>query len=277
MPFLLFGNKRVKPRRALKTPKSAIAAKAAPHVAGVLALAVLLLGVAGGDTQANTVGQGPASVSASTVPAEPVAQIATSTSESASYGTKPIPKVAKSSAPVKPKVKQSENFAASVVVSRPEPTKASTPSPQPSKASRRPAQPKKVSTPKKRVVRPVAAPAASSKGLRALAFAKAQLGEPYRYAATGPSSWDCSGLTLKAWAAAGVKGLPHSAHLQYNKGRRVSKSNLRKGDLVFFFSPISHVGIYAGNGKVIHASRPGKPVAYIKMSYMRYAGAVRPG
>jgi cell wall-associated NlpC family hydrolase len=277
MPFLPFGNRRVKPRRALKTPKTATVAKIAPQVAGVLALVVLLLGFAGGDTQANSVGQSPASVSASTVPAEPVAQIATSTSESASYGTKPIPKVAKSSPPVKPKVKQSESFAASMVVSKPEPTKASTPSQRASTAPRKPAQPNKVSTTKKRVVRPVSAPAASGKGLRALAFAKRQLGEPYRYAAVGPSSWDCSGLTLKAWAAAGVRGLPHSAHLQYNKGKRVSRSNLRKGDLVFFFSPISHVGIYAGNGKVIHASRPGKPVAYIKISYMRYAGAVRPG
>ena len=57
----------------------------------------------------------------------------------------------------------------------------------------------------------------------------------------------------------------------------MSKSNLRKGDLVFFYSGISHVGIYAGKGKIIHASRPGRPVAYIKMKYMPYKGARRPG
>ena len=56
----------------------------------------------------------------------------------------------------------------------------------------------------------------------------------------------------------------------------VKKSNLRKGDLVFFYSGISHVGIYAGKGKIIHASRPGRPVAYIKIKYMPYAGARRP-
>jgi cell wall-associated NlpC family hydrolase len=81
---------------------------------------------------------------------------------------------------------------------------------------------------------------------------------------------------MKAWGSVGVR-LPHSAHQQISKGKRVSKANLRKGDLVFFYSPIHHVAIYAGNGEVLHASRPGKPVGYIKMKYMPYAGAVRPG
>ena len=115
----------------------------------------------------------------------------------------------------------------------------------------------------------------SSKGAKALAFARKQLGDPYRYGATGPNSWDCSGLTAGAWKAAGIK-LPHSSQQQYNKGRAVSKSNLKPGDLVFFYSGRSHVAIYAGNGKVIHASHPGAPVAYIKMKYMPYAGARRP-
>jgi cell wall-associated NlpC family hydrolase len=113
------------------------------------------------------------------------------------------------------------------------------------------------------------------KGAKALAFARKQLGDRYRYGATGPNAWDCSGLTRGAYKAAGVK-LPHSARQQFHKGRKVSKSNLKKGDLVFFYSGIRHVAIYAGNGKVIHASRPGRPVAYIKMKYMPYAGARRP-
>ena len=116
----------------------------------------------------------------------------------------------------------------------------------------------------------------SGKGVRALAFAKAQLGEPYVRNAAGPSSWDCSGLTMKAWGSVGV-GLPHSAGQQYNRGRPVAKSDLQLGDLVFFYSGISHVGIYAGNGRVIHAPHPGKSVEYIKMSYMPYEGARRPG
>jgi cell wall-associated NlpC family hydrolase len=115
----------------------------------------------------------------------------------------------------------------------------------------------------------------SSKGAKALAFAKKQIGDSYRYGATGPSSWDCSGLTGGAWKAAGVK-IPRTSQAQYRTGKKVSKSNLKPGDLVFFYSGISHVAIYAGGGNVIHASQPGKPVAKIKMKYMPYQGARRP-
>ena len=116
----------------------------------------------------------------------------------------------------------------------------------------------------------------SSKGAKALAYAKAQLGEPYARSGAGPSSWDCSGLTMMAWGSVGVS-LPHSSGQQFSRGQPVAKSDLRSGDLVFFYSDISHVGLYAGNGQVIHAPRPGKSVEYIKMSYMPYAGARRPG
>ena len=85
-----------------------------------------------------------------------------------------------------------------------------------------------------------------------------------------------SGLTRGAWKAAGKK-IPRTSQAQSRYGKKVKKSKLKKGDLVFFYSGKSHVGIYAGKGKVIHASRPGKPVAYIKMKYMPYAGARRPG
>ena len=115
----------------------------------------------------------------------------------------------------------------------------------------------------------------SKKGRIALNFAKAQLGERYRFAGAGPNVWDCSGLTMKAWAKAGVK-LPHHAGNQRRVGKRVSRSNLRLGDLVYFYHPIHHVGIYAGNGKVIHAPNPRRRVQYIPIKYMPYAGASRP-
>jgi peptidoglycan DL-endopeptidase CwlO len=116
----------------------------------------------------------------------------------------------------------------------------------------------------------------SNKGAKALAYAKAQLGEPYARSGAGPSSWDCSGLTMMAWGSVGVS-LPHSSRQQFSRGQPVAKSDLQSGDLVFFYSDIHHVGLYAGNGQVIHAPRPGKSVEYIKMSYMPYAGARRPG
>jgi peptidoglycan DL-endopeptidase CwlO len=116
----------------------------------------------------------------------------------------------------------------------------------------------------------------SSKGAKALAYAKAQLGEPYVRSGAGPSSWDCSGLSMMAWGSVGVS-LPHSSRQQFSRGHPVAKSDLELGDLVFFYSDISHVGLYAGKGQVIHAPRPGKSVEYIKMSYMPYAGARRPG
>jgi peptidoglycan DL-endopeptidase CwlO len=116
----------------------------------------------------------------------------------------------------------------------------------------------------------------NGKGAKALAYAQAQLGEPYARSGAGPSSWDCSGLTMKAWGSVGVS-LPHSSRQQYNRGQPVDKSELQLGDLVFFYNDLHHVALYAGKGQVIHAPRPGKSVEYIKMSYMPYAGARRPG
>jgi cell wall-associated NlpC family hydrolase len=119
-------------------------------------------------------------------------------------------------------------------------------------------------------------PTSATKGDVALAFAKEQLGEKYKYGAAGPSRWDCSGLTMKAWAAADVS-LPHNAKAQYKIGAKVKQADLRPGDLVFFYSGPSHVGIYAGDGEVIHAPRPGEKVSYIKIKYMPWKGARRPG
>jgi peptidoglycan DL-endopeptidase CwlO len=123
---------------------------------------------------------------------------------------------------------------------------------------------------------PAASSSGGSRGARALAFAKTQLGKPYRFASAGPDYYDCSGLTYAAWKSVGVS-LPRSSRTQFGVGTPVSKSNLQLGDLVFFYSPISHVGLYAGNGTMIDAPRPGKTVRYIKISYMPYAGARRPG
>jgi cell wall-associated NlpC family hydrolase len=120
---------------------------------------------------------------------------------------------------------------------------------------------------------------ASGKGQIAVDFALAQLGEPYVWSAEGPDSWDCSGLTLKAWEAAGVS-LPRSSGAQYGVGTPVSWDNKAPGDLLFFYSPISHVGIYLGNGEMIHAPRPGKTVEIVSLDghyASNFAGARRPG
>lgn len=108
-----------------------------------------------------------------------------------------------------------------------------------------------------------------------LDYAFAQLGKPYQYAAAGPDAFDCSGLTMMAWRQAGVS-LPHSSRMQYSEGRKVSRSELQPGDLVYFYSPISHVGIYVGDGEIIHATHPGDVVSRDPISYMPYAGATRP-
>ena len=118
--------------------------------------------------------------------------------------------------------------------------------------------------------------APATKGETALAFAKEQLGDKYKYGAAGPDAWDCSGLTMKAWADAGVS-LPHNAAAQYKQGKKVAQADLQPGDLVFFYSGPSHVGIYAGDGQVIHAPKPGSKVSYIKIKYMPWKGARRPG
>lgn len=123
---------------------------------------------------------------------------------------------------------------------------------------------------------PTATAPESGKAATALAFTKQQLGDRYVYGGSGPNTWDCSGLTMKAWQAAGVT-LPHSAARQFRIGARISKSDLKPGDLVFFYRGIQHVAIYAGDGMVIHAPHPGARVSYIKMAYMPYMGARRLG
>ncbi|MFD0071923.1 NlpC/P60 family protein [Streptomyces sp. NPDC127166] len=121
---------------------------------------------------------------------------------------------------------------------------------------------------------PVTAP--DGRAAAAISFARAQLGKPYVWGATGPSAYDCSGLTQAAWRAAGVS-LPRTTYTQINAGRRVSRSQLAPGDLVFFYSGISHVGLYIGGGQMIHAPRPGAPVRIAPIDEMPFAGATRIG
>ncbi|GAA2812672.1 C40 family peptidase [Kitasatospora paracochleata] len=107
-----------------------------------------------------------------------------------------------------------------------------------------------------------------------LAFAYAQLGKPYRWGATGPDSFDCSGLTLRAFAAGGVT-LPRVSQDQFAGGRKIARDQVQPGDLVFYYSDLHHVGIYLGNGQLLHAPRTGKNVEIVPWDVMPYAGAVR--
>ncbi|WP_406093480.1 NlpC/P60 family protein [Streptomyces sp. NBC_01013] len=118
------------------------------------------------------------------------------------------------------------------------------------------------------------AQAPNARAAEAVAFAYTALGKPYVWGATGPSSFDCSGLTQAAYRSAGVS-LPRTTYTQINAGRRVSRSELAPGDLVFFYSGISHVGLYIGNGQMIHAPRPGAPVRVAPIDQMPFAGATR--
>jgi cell wall-associated NlpC family hydrolase len=119
-----------------------------------------------------------------------------------------------------------------------------------------------------------AASAGSGMGAKALALATGKLGTPYAWGAAGPNSFDCSGLVQWVFGQLG-KSLPHSSSAQSQLGTPVSKADLKPGDLVFFYSPVSHVGIYAGNGKILNASTSGEPVKYSDMAYMPFHNAVR--
>ncbi|WP_199199843.1 NlpC/P60 family protein [Micromonospora sp. RP3T] len=115
----------------------------------------------------------------------------------------------------------------------------------------------------------------SSAARTAIKTACAQVGDPYVWGATGPNSFDCSGLTQYAYKAAGIS-LTHFTGAQWNEGRKISASEARPGDLVFFFSDLHHVGLYLGNGLMVHAPRTGKPVQVAKVEYMPVAGYRRP-
>jgi cell wall-associated NlpC family hydrolase len=128
-------------------------------------------------------------------------------------------------------------------------------------------------------VAPVAAVAGGSGAAQtAVRTALAQVGDPYVWGAAGPNAFDCSGLMQYAYSAAGIS-LPHSSGLQSQMGAPVSASALQPGDLLFFYSPVSHVGMYIGNGQMVHAATSGSPVKVAPISYMmgNFSGARRLG
>ncbi|MFE2939688.1 NlpC/P60 family protein [Streptomyces sp. NPDC059255] len=115
----------------------------------------------------------------------------------------------------------------------------------------------------------------AAKAAKVLAFARTQIGKPYVWGASGPSSYDSSGLTQAAWRAAGVE-LPRSTSDQVDTGTRVTTDDLLPGDLVFFYDDISHAGIYIGDGMMIHAPKPGANVREESIYYLPIYGSVRP-
>jgi cell wall-associated NlpC family hydrolase len=118
--------------------------------------------------------------------------------------------------------------------------------------------------------------ASSPHAQKAVDAALSQIGKPYVYAAAGPDSYDCSGLTMWAWAQAGV-GLPHNSGAQYAATPRVDRSDLEPGDLLFFGSPIHHVGMYIGDGQMVEAPYTGEYVRINSIDRSDYVGAGRPG
>ncbi|GGT94830.1 C40 family peptidase [Streptomyces violascens] len=117
---------------------------------------------------------------------------------------------------------------------------------------------------------------ASGVGGAALAAAQTQLGKPYSYGATGMATFDCSGLTGYAYGQAGVH-LPRTSQEQANAGTRIGRGDLKPGDLVLFFGDLHHIGLYAGNGMVLHAPRTGTVVRYESMDNMPFQFGVRIG
>ena len=114
----------------------------------------------------------------------------------------------------------------------------------------------------------------SGAGVQALRRGQEELGKPYRYGAEGPSAFDCSGLTLWAFQQVGVT-LPRSSSQQARVGTPVPRDELRPGDLLFFYQPVSHVGIYAGDGKMINAPQTGDVVKYRTSPSRPFTGARR--
>jgi len=135
-------------------------------------------------------------------------------------------------------------------------------------------------TPRERVARlgpeidAPAPPSGTGAGVRALRAAAGQLGKAYQWGATGPARFDCSGLTSFSFRQAGIT-LPRSSSQQARVGRPVAFDDLQPGDLVFFYNPVSHVGIYAGDGKMINAPQTGDVVRYQTVNTRTFSGARR--
>ncbi|GGX60906.1 hypothetical protein GCM10010358_14330 [Streptomyces minutiscleroticus] len=117
---------------------------------------------------------------------------------------------------------------------------------------------------------------ASGAAAKAVDFAMAQIGKPYVWGAVGPSSYDCSGLTSTAWAAAGHP-VPRTSQAQWQGLTRVGLASAQPGDLIIYYSDATHVGMYIGGGQMVHAPRPGRTVTTAPAASMPVLGVVRPG
>ena len=122
---------------------------------------------------------------------------------------------------------------------------------------------------------PQGAKASSNRAEAALAAARSAIGKPYVWGAAGPASFDCSGLTQWAYGKAGVS-IPRTSQAQRSAGRQVPLSQARPGDLVVYRDDASHVGMYAGNGQIVHAPHPGAPVRYDPVDMMPVSSVTRP-
>ncbi|MFF1653552.1 NlpC/P60 family protein [Streptomyces sp. NPDC058255] len=116
---------------------------------------------------------------------------------------------------------------------------------------------------------------ASEQGKKAVKYATGQMGKPYEWGAEGPDSYDCSGLTSQAWASAG-HGIPRTSQEQWKQLTHVDIKDMRPGDLIIYFDDASHVGMYVGDGAVVHAPRPGRTVTITGAGSMPILGVVRP-
>lgn len=153
-------------------------------------------------------------------------------------------------------------------------TPTAPPSHRPPQRSTNPANPaNRTNKPNQSVVPPPAA--GGGKGRAALDFALAQIGKPYVYGATGPDSYDCSGLAQRAWRAAGIR-IPRTTQQQASFGAAVPLDRIQPGDLVIFYADASHVGVYAGDGKVVVAPHTGASVTIQPMKWMPVYAVRRP-
>lgn len=116
---------------------------------------------------------------------------------------------------------------------------------------------------------------ATPQGKKAVAYATAQIGKPYQWGAEGPNTYDCSGLTSQAWISAGL-AMPRTSQAQWQQLERVAVKDMRPGDLIIYFGDASHVGMYVGDGVMVHAPRPGRSVTLAGAGSMPILGVVRP-
>jgi cell wall-associated NlpC family hydrolase len=127
-------------------------------------------------------------------------------------------------------------------------------------------------------VSPIPPPPAPNANVAAvLDAAYSVIGTPYQWGGSSPQTgFDCSGFTMWSWAHAGVS-LPHSSAAQYSSLPHVAREDVQAGDLLFFYSPISHVGIYVGGGRMIHSPHSGSTVSVVSVYWDSFTGAARPG